>query len=256
MARGSAGESVLDRAVRILAAFGPQASTLTVAEIARAADLPIATAHRLVAELERRGLLERDAERRVRVGVRLWELATRSSPTRTLREAAMPVMEDLHAVVGHHAQLGVRQGHEVLFVERLSARRAVVNVARIAGRLPLHVSSAGQVLLAHAPVDVQDAVLAGPLPAYTEATVTDPRRLRRVLAEVRKQGFAFCPGHIRPEATGIAVPVRAADGAVVAALSVVVPNDEAARAVVPLLLASGRTASRALAPRGPFHSAE
>lgn len=254
MARGPAGESVLERAVRVLDAFGPQAPALTVAEIARAADLPIATAHRLVNELDEHGLLERDPDRRVRVGVRLWELATRSSPTRTLREAAMPVMEDLHAVVGHHAQLGVRQDHEVLFVERLSARRSVVNIAQIAGRLPLHVSSAGQVLLAHAPVEVQDAVLAGPLPAMTDATVTDPRRLRRVLAEVRKQGFAFCPGHIRPEATGVAVPVRAADGTVVAALSVVVPNDDGARAVVPLLLGSGRTVSRALAP--PLHSVE
>jgi DNA-binding IclR family transcriptional regulator len=245
---------VLDRAVRILAAFGPAATALTVADIARAADLPIATAHRMVNELEQHGLLERDADRRLRVGVRLWELATRSSPTRTLREAAMPVMEDLHAVVGHHAQLGVRQDHEVLFVERLSARKAVINVAQIAGRLPLHVSSAGQVLLAHAPVEVQDAVLAGPLPAMTDATITDPRRLRRVLADVRKLGFAFCPGHIRPEATGVAVPIRSADGTVVAALSVVVPNDGEARAVIPLLLASGRTVSRTLGP--PLHSVE
>ena len=246
MARGSAGESVLDRAVRVLDAFGPSASTLSVAEIARAADLPIATAHRLVAELERHGLLERDTDRRVRVGVRLWELATRSSPTLTLREAAMPVMEGLHTVVGHHVQLGVRQDQEVLFLERLSARKAVINVAQIAGRLPLHVSSAGQVLLAHAPVEFQDAVLAGSLVPYTDQTVTDPRRLRRVLAEVRKQGFAFCPGHIRAEATGVAVPIRSPAGDVVAALSVVVPNDDSARSVVPLLLASGRTVSRSL----------
>lgn len=249
MARGSAGESVLDRAVRVFDAFGPEAPVLSVAEIARRADLPIATAHRLVAELERHRLLERDVDRRVRVGVRLWELATRSSPTLTLREAAMPVMEGLHTVVGHHVQLGVRQDHEVLFLERLSARRAVINVAQIAGRLPLHVSSAGQVLLAHAPVEVQDAVLAGRLDAYTEATVADARRLRRVLAEVRRQGFAFCPGHIRAEATGVAVPIRSPAGEVVAALSVVVPNDEEAHLVVPLLLASGRTVSRSLASR-------
>jgi DNA-binding IclR family transcriptional regulator len=110
------------------------------------------------------------------------------------------------------------------------------------------------VLLAHAPVEVQDAVLAGPLPAMTDATITDPRRLRRVLADVRKLGFAFCPGHIRPEATGVAVPIRSADGTVVAALSVVVPNDGEARAVIPLLLASGRTVSRTLGP--PLHSVE
>jgi len=50
------------------------------------------------------GLLARDTDRRVRIGVRMWELALRASPTLSLREAAMPYLEDLHAVVGHHAQ--------------------------------------------------------------------------------------------------------------------------------------------------------
>lgn len=252
MARGPAGESVVTRVVRVLAAFGPSEPELTVAQIADAADLPIATAHRLVDELERHGLVERDAStRRVRVGVRLWELATRSSPALGLREAAMPVMEDLHAVVGHHAQLAVRQDDDVLFVERLSARGAVVNVAQIAGRLPIHASSAGQVLLAHAPAEDQERLLAGPLERLTGATITQPRALRRTLAEVRKQGFAFCAGHIHAEATGIAVPVRGADGHVVAALSVVVPNDESARLFVPALLSAGRAVTRTMA--GPGH---
>src|SRR3954454_4948316 len=99
-------------------------------------------------------MLERGPGREVRVGVRLWELGARASPTVTLRDAAMPFLEDVHAVVGHHAQLAVLDGEHVLFLERLSARDAVVNFSRIAGRLPLHTSSSGLVLLAHAPPDV------------------------------------------------------------------------------------------------------
>lgn len=250
MARGPSGESVVTRVVRIVEAFAAGRESLSVAQIAAAAELPVATAHRLVAELVDHGLLERDEENRVRVGVRLWEMATRASPTLSLRDAAMPVMEGLHAVVRHHTQLAVRRDREVLFLERLSARGAVVNVAQIAGRLPIHASSSGQVLLAHAPADVQQSVLDQPLQAFTAATVVDPKRLRRALAEVRRQGFALCAGHIRDQATGIAVPVRRADGEVVAALSVVVPNDDAARGFVPLLLAAGRAVSHSLgAPR-------
>ena len=176
MARSSSGESVLERTVRIFEAFAPGDTALQVSEIARRAGLPLATASRLGAELVQRGLLARDADRRVRIGVRMWELALRASPTLSLREAAMPFLEDLHAVVGHHAQLGVLDGAEVLFVERLSAPGAVINYTRIAGRLPLHASSSGLVLLAHAPHELQEQLLAGPLVRYTATTITTPAR--------------------------------------------------------------------------------
>ncbi|MFB9385530.1 IclR family transcriptional regulator [Pseudonocardia petroleophila] len=244
--RSGPGESVLTRAVRILDAFGPDDRTLRVSDIAARSGLHLATASRLVAELVEHGLLARDPDRRVRVGVRLWELAMRASPTLSLRDAAMPFLEDLHAVVGHHVQLGVRDGSEVLFVERLSAPGSVINYTRIAGRLPLHASSSGLVLLAHAPHDVQESVLAGPLRRYTAQTITTADRLRRTLADVRRDGFVLCPGHIHDDALGVAVPV--ADGArrVVAALAAVVPNDDSGRAVVPVLRAAARGISRSL----------
>ena len=90
-------------------------------------------------------------------------------------------------------------------------------------------------LLAFSPPEVQDEVLGGRLRPYTEHTITEPRRLRRVLAEIRRTGAVVCPGHIHPDATGVAVPVRDADGTVDAALGVVVPNDGAARRAVPAL---------------------
>ena len=246
MARVATGESVLGRAVRILAAFGPDEPALTVTQLSARSGLHTATASRLIRQLEAEGLLARDADHRVRIGVRLWELASRAAPTRGLREAALPFLEDLHAVVGHHAQLAILDGTDVLFVERLSAPDAVINYSRVAGRLPLHASSSGLVLLANAPGDLRERVLSGPLPAYTDKTITHPARLRRVLAEVRRQGFALNPGHVHPQAAGVAVPVRDAAGRVVAAVSAIVPNTPAARATVGVLQTTARGISRAI----------
>lgn len=246
MPRVVTGESVLSRAVRIFQAFSSTQRALTVTEVARRSGLHVATTSRLVAELVRHDLLARTSDGRVRIGMRMWELAQRASPALSLREAAMPYLEDLHAVVGQHVQLGVLDGGDVLFVERLSAPSAVVNITRIAGRLSLHASSSGLVLLAFGPVPLQEAVLAGPLERFTPRTITDPRRLREVLAGIRRDGHVLAAGHIHPEATGIAVPVRDGDGALAAAVSVVVPNDDHAVAMIPVLKAAARGITRGL----------
>jgi DNA-binding IclR family transcriptional regulator len=247
MARAATGsESVIKRVVRILAAFGPDEPVLSVSQLAARTGMHVATTSRLVEQLVREGLLARDSERRLRIGVRMWELGARAAPTRGLREAALPFLEDLHAVVGHHAQLAILDGAEVLFVERLSAPRSVINFSRVAGRLPLHVSSSGLVLLAAAPTELLDAVLAAPLRAYTDRTITDPKVLRRVLADVRRQGYAYNPGHVHPDACGIAVPIRGPSGDVIAAASVIVPNSPSARSAIPVLQATARGISRVL----------
>jgi DNA-binding IclR family transcriptional regulator len=250
MARSASGESVLTRAVRILEAFTPDETVLSVTQIARRARLHPATASRLVAELEAHGLLAREPDRRVRVGVRLWELALRASPALGLREAAMPFMEDAHTVLGHHVQLGVLDGTDVLFVERLSAPGAVINYSRIAGRLPLSVSSSGLVLLAFGQRELQERVLAAPLPRYTPNTLVTPAALRAALAEVRRREFACLPGHVHEDALGIAVPVRDGTGAVTAALAAIVPVDTARPAVTGVLAAAARGITRSLASPG------
>ena len=245
MERKQAGESVLSRAVRIIEAFAPGEGWLTVTELAARTGLPLPTVSRMVSELALHGWLERDAARRVRLGVRLWEVSVRSSPALGLREAAMPVLEELHAQIRQHAQLGVLRGNEVLFLERLSAPHAVVNYTRIAGRLSLHASSAGLVLLAHAEPDLQEQVLAAPLKAYTPATPTDEGQLRRILATIRQTGSVHCPGYLHPDVAGVAAPVMSGRQAV-AALSVVVPNTPEARGYEPLLRMSAAAVSRRL----------
>ena len=241
-------QGVLARAVRLLEAFDTRATSLTVTDLSRRSGLPLSTTSRMVAELTRQGLLTRsDDGRRIQVGVRLWELASRAAPMRGLREAALPFMEDLHTVIRHHVQLGVLDGHDVLFVERLSSREAVINVTEVAGRLPLHASSSGLVLLAHAAPETQAAILNGALRTFTPATITSPEHLRIALSEIRKTGYAHTPGHIRDAAAGVAVPIRDPRQNVIASLGVVVPNDETAGRTVPALRAAAQGIQRAMA---------
>lgn len=224
MANSPSGDSMTDRIVRVLETFTADRTMQTASEIGRHAGLPSSTAHRIVDELVAAGLLERDEDRRVHLGMRLWELALRGSTALRLRQAALPFMEQVQAAVREHTQLAVLEQDEALFLERLSHPEAGANITRIAGRLPLHASSSGLVLLAFASAALRERILTGPLRAVSPETVTDAGRLRRVLTDIRRSGVAVAPGSIETVSTGVAVPVRDA-GEVVAALSVVLPRD-------------------------------
>lgn len=249
VANSSAGDSVTARVVRVLETFTPTRTVQTLAEIARRADLPASTAHRLVTELVASGLLERDEKRRVRIGMRLWEIATRSSTALRLRQAAMPFMERVQNTVREHTQLAILEQDEALFLERLSAPESGANVTRIAGRLPLHASSSGLVLLAYGSHDLQERLLARRLRPMSRSTIVDPVALRRKLAEVRSLGYALAPGFVDEVSTGVAVPVRDETSAVVAALSVVLPRDSAPQPALTELQRASRDIARALGYR-------
>jgi DNA-binding IclR family transcriptional regulator len=245
MANSPSGDSMTDRIVRVLETFTAERSMQSASEIGRHAGLPSSTAHRIVDELVAAGLLERDEDRRVHLGMRLWELALRGSTALRLRQAALPHMEAVQALVREHTQLAVLEQDEALFLERLSHPDAGANITRVAGRLPLHASSSGIVLLAHAPGELRDRVLAGPLRAVSPETVTDAARLRRILAEVRRTGVAVAPGWIEAVSTGVAVPIRDA-GEVVAALSVVLPREAPPEPAIAALRAAARDIELAL----------
>jgi DNA-binding IclR family transcriptional regulator len=225
VARGSKGESVLHRHLRILEAFDAWHPFLTLSEIADAAGLPRSSTHRLIGELEREGMLERLPDRTYRLGVRLWEFASRTPGAVGLREIARPWLEAVHARVRQHTQLGVLSGHDVLFIDRMSTPDAVVNATLIGGRIPLHASSSGLVLLAHADPRLISEVEGAEFRAYTEHTIRTAAQLRAALDRVRTDGYAVGEGYIHPESRGIAVPVVGPGGEVYAAMGVVVPND-------------------------------
>ncbi|RRJ88276.1 IclR family transcriptional regulator [Gulosibacter macacae] len=236
MANSASGDSMLDRLVRVLESFDTGRPTQTIADLARRADLPLSTAYRFVGELVERGLLERDESGEVRIGMHLWELTTRGSRALELRRLALPSMGRVQARLREHTQLAVLEGDSALFIERLSGASSGANITRVAGRLPLHASSSGLVLLAYAPAEVRERILAGPLLPVADETITDPDQLRRTLAHVRERGHVRALGSIEHHSLGIAVPVDDGSGRVIAALSAVLPreypNPDAALAVL------------------------
>ena len=211
--------------MRVLAAFTSLRPFLTLSELARATTMTPSTLHRLLSDLEREGLVERMPDRTYRLGLRLWELAAHSPGAPGLREVARSWLAAAHTRIGQHTQLGVLAGTDVLFIDRLSHPDGVVNTVLIGGRVPLHASSSGLVLLAHAPRATLDDVVAAGLRAFTPHTIRTREQLEAALQRARTDGYAVSDGHIYEESRGIAVPVRGPDSSVYAALGAVVPND-------------------------------
>ncbi len=251
MANSPTGDTMVDRVVRILGAFDADATDLTASKISRRTGLPVSTAHRIAGELADAGLLERDEDSRYRIGMRLWELTTRGSRALALRQAALPHMERVQSATREHTQLGVLDQDAVLIIERLSSPEAGSNVATIAGRLPLHASSSGLVLLAFGRQSLRDRVLAGPLPPVAPLTITDPATLRRRIEAVRANGHAVLAGSIESVSTGISVPVVDRAGRTVATLSAILPHGwPRERETVDLLLDASAGITRAISDYG------
>jgi DNA-binding IclR family transcriptional regulator len=241
----------------VLGAFTPQRPRLSLSEISRATGLSLTTTHRILADLLAWRAIERGVDGSYQIGLRLFETASLSPRGLPLRELALPYMEDLYEATHENVQLAVREGLEVVYVERLTGRGAVRVLTRVGGRFALHASGVGLVLLAHAPDEVQQEVLDGPLTRWTEHTIGDPARLRAVLAETRARGYAFSDRQVTADAVSVACPIRDRTDAVVAALSVVVHAEEgpSPTSLLPAIRAATRSISRALgAPSAQLRS--
>lgn len=240
------GPSVTSRVLAILGSFSHERDRLLLTELSQRAGLPMSTAHRLVAELVAWGALERESDGRYRIGLRLWEIGSLAPLGPALRDLAMPFVEDVCQATGENVQLAVLDGTDAVYVERISGRKAVHVVTRLGSRLPLHATGVGLVLLAHAPLELRQQVLARPLVPFTPHTVTDPDELRRILDEVRRRGYAVSDRQIEVVSRSVAAPVRGRADTVVAALSVVVPASSPAAEFVPVVVSAARGISRSL----------
>lgn len=242
----SSGDPVIERAFQVLGAFGPAHRVLSLTSLARRSGLPLTTARRLAGHLVDQGALERQGRDYV-VGLKLWEIASLAPRSTGLREAAMPVMGDLAVATGQHVLLAVREDREAVLVERLSGRGAIPVLYRVGGRMALHSTGVGHVLLAHADPAFQEQVLATPLMHEPEHRPVDPAALRRILAEVRRSGLATLRRDQPEPLVVLACPLRDRADEVVAALSVVVPDGSIDPSRVgPAVLAGARAISRAL----------
>jgi DNA-binding IclR family transcriptional regulator len=215
------GRSVISKVVALLEAFTVADPELSLNELALRAGLPLSTAYRLATELVEWGGLERAEGGGYRVGLRLWEIGSLASRSAGIREVALPFMQDLYETTHENVHLAVRDGHEALYVEKITGRRSVAIKTRRGGRLPLHATGVGKVLLAFGPAELLDEVLAAGLRRYSPHTVVAPGHLRRSLADIRRTGVGFAHEEITPGAVSVAAPILASTGDAVAAISIV-----------------------------------
>ncbi len=220
---GRPGASVASRVLALLGAFDADHRSITLTGLARRAGLPLATAHRLVGELVEWGALVRRASGEYVVGRRIWDLGLLSPVQSGLRQAASPFLHDLYGATLATVHLAVRDGTSVLYVDRLAGHVSVPVVSQTGSRLPMHATGVGKVLLAHAPEDVRTWVFTH-LTRVTAYTITQPGRLRAELRRVHRDGYAQTSEEMSLGACSVAVPIRAPDGPVVAALGLVVPS--------------------------------
>jgi DNA-binding IclR family transcriptional regulator len=211
----------VQRATRLLKAFDSGPAELGVSELSRKVDLHKSTVSRLLATLQSEGLIERvPTTDKNRLGFMLVRLASQVTHFGDVREAARPILVELTERSRETVHLAVLDGDEVVNVEQISGPHMVREANWVGRRTPLNCVANGKALLAFLPPADIERILAGPLPRFTEQTIADPRRLRQELEIVRQRGFAQALGEIEAGLNGVAAPIRAASGTVVAAVSV------------------------------------
>lgn len=215
-------ETVLGKTMKILLAFTVEDTVLGYADLRARTGLPKATLHRLIGDMVGARLLER-VEGRYRLSGLVFELGMRASFERTLLEVATPFLEALYERTHETVHLGVREGHDVVYVAKMGGHRQTASPSRLGGRMPLHATAVGKALLAWAPKDVQESVLGGRLPRCAPRTVLNRAVLRRQLHHIVERGVAF---EYEESAVGIAcvaAPVLDETANVLAAVSVTGP---------------------------------
>ncbi|WP_299959017.1 IclR family transcriptional regulator [uncultured Modestobacter sp.] len=214
----------VDRALEILAILAREGAT-GVTDVAGQLGVHKSTASRLLSTLEARGMVEQERERGTyRLGFGLVRLAGAGAAQLDLTRVAREACERLSAELGETVNLAVLDGDAAVNVSQVHGAASVGVLDWVGRRTPLHATSSGKALLAHAPAEVVAAVLARPLARYTDATVTDATALRAVLARIREQGWAATEGELEVGLHAVSAPVCAVDGRLVAAISVSAPS--------------------------------
>jgi DNA-binding IclR family transcriptional regulator len=214
---------MLDKAALILDAFYPSGGEFRLTELVARTGLSKTTAYRIAANLVQLGLLEHTGEH-YRLGNHLFELGSLVSRRLDLRETALPFLQDLFESTRQTVHFGVRDGFDVVYLERIHGHDSLALPSRIGGRLPLSCTAIGKALLAFCKEAAFD-LDTRELPRLTPHSITDPAALRTALEQIQVSGMAYEEQEAAVGVSCIAAPVFAG-ATVVAALSVAVPQQQ------------------------------
>ncbi|MFI5709356.1 IclR family transcriptional regulator [Kribbella sp. NPDC051620] len=253
------GRSVSDRLMLILDTVAGRGGGVGLTRLAALTGISKPTVHRLAGELTRHGLLAQDADGSYRLGLHLFELGQQVPASRRLRDVALPLMSDLLQATQEIVQLGVLDGTDVVYVEKLTGPHSIRAPSAVGSRLPAYRSALGKAILAFSNEERVEAVLRAPMPAVTSATITSPDRLLRELDAVRVHSLAYDRGETHPGIVCVGAPILDQQGVAIAAISITGPPQrlriqQVAMAVRTAALSISRTLSFPALPTRPAPS--
>jgi DNA-binding IclR family transcriptional regulator len=218
---------VIERMMALLDALASYPDPVSLKELATATGLHPSTAHRILNDMVAKRFVDRSEPGTYRLGMRLLELGNIVKSRLNVREAALPFMQALHRKTQQTVNLSVRQGDEIVYIDRAFSERSGMQVVRaIGGRAPLHLTSIGKLFLS-----VDDAKL---VRAYATRTglagnnknsITDLAKLERELSLVRARGYARDNEELELGVRCMAAGVRDDAGRLIAGLSISAPAD-------------------------------
>ena len=246
----------LERGIAVLQVFSRERPALTLSEVARLTGITRATARRILLTLEKLGHVRSDG-RLFSLTPRVLSLGWAYLSSLNLWEVAQPLMEELVEETKESCSAATLDPPDIVYVARVPTRHIMTIALSVGTRLPAHATSMGRVLLADLPPEELDRFLAEfPPEPVTPHTVTDPDKLRAILDDVRKQGWALNDQELEIGLRSIAAPIKRADGRTLAALNISaaaprVSVAEMRRRFLPALLQTAEQISVSLGRRPP-----
>ena len=218
---------VLERAFALLDAMAAQPDPVSLKDLSERTGLHPSTAHRILNDLTIGRYVDRPEPGSYRLGMRLLELGNLVKARLDVREAALGPMRELHRLTHQPVNLSVRQGDEIVYIERAYSERSGMQVVRaIGGRAPLHLTSVGKLFLAQDDSHRVRAYAARTgLAGHTRNSITDIARLERELAMVREQAIARDDEELELGVRCLAAGIHDDQGRLVAGLSISAPAD-------------------------------
>ena len=224
----------LDRAVAVLEMLGESDTALSLAEVCQRLRLHKSTAHRSLMVLERSALIERTAENRYRLGLKLYELGNRAVEQVDLRTRVHPFFRRLAAQVGETVHLSVLQKTSIVYLDKVEPNRRVCVSSKTGTSNPVYCTSMGKAMLAFQPPEVIEQIIAKiRFVRYTSKTITSREALLKALERVRRRGYAIDDQEIEVGVRCIGAPIFDEKRRAIAAVSVSGPASRISAPTMP-----------------------
>ncbi len=243
---------VIERLFLLLEVLAKNGQAMSLKEISEAAKLHPSTTHRILNDLTIGRFVEHPEAGTYRLGMRLLELGTLVKDRLNVRDLALGPMRELHRLIQQPVNLSVRQGDEIIYIERAYSERSGMQVVRaIGGRAPLHLTSVGKLFLASDDIArIRAYATRTGLPSQTRNSLTQLHQLERELQEAQKSGVARDNEELELGVRCIAAGVRDDQGKLVAGLSISAPASRMDESWLPKLQSTANEISKALGYRG------